>query len=92
MVVFWKEDSRRQPQLSTPENGGGDDTDYPSPPNVTFFDDPDRQVRLVYARTASSFHHQQVVEKELKQEIHRLSDCTRIRDLHRLSLNLLQYQ
>ena len=33
MVVFWKEDSGRQPQLNTPENEGGDETNYPSPPN-----------------------------------------------------------
>ena len=31
MVVFWKEDSGRQPQLITCENGGGDETNYPSP-------------------------------------------------------------
>ena len=48
MVVFWKETSGRQPTLSTPENERGYDSNYPSPPNVTFFDDPDRQVRLVY--------------------------------------------
>ena len=42
MVVFWKEDSGRQPQLITPENEGGDETNYPyPPPNFTFFDDPD---------------------------------------------------
>ena len=29
----------RQPQLITPENEGGDETSYPSPPK--FFDDPD---------------------------------------------------
>ena len=29
MVVFWKEDSGRQ--LITPENEGGDETNYPSP-------------------------------------------------------------
>ena len=29
----------RQPQLITPENEGGDETNYPSPPK--FFDDPD---------------------------------------------------
>ena len=39
MVVFWMEDSGRSPQLITPENEGGDSTNYPSPP--TFFDDPD---------------------------------------------------
>ena len=39
MVVFWKEDSGRQPQLITPANEGGDETNYPSLP--TFFDDPD---------------------------------------------------
>ena len=41
MVVFWKENLRRQLQLITLENEGGDDTNYPSPPNVTFFDDPE---------------------------------------------------
>ena len=32
MVVFWKESVGRQPQLITPENEGGDNTNYPSPP------------------------------------------------------------
>ena len=41
MVVFWNEISGRQPQLITPENGGDDNTNDPSPPNYTFFDDPD---------------------------------------------------
>ena len=41
MVVFRKDDSARQPQLITPENEGGGKTNYPSPPNFTFFDDPD---------------------------------------------------
>ena len=39
MVVFWKEDSGRQPQMFTLENEGGDETTYPSPPKITFFDD-----------------------------------------------------
>ena len=39
MVVFWKEDSGRRPHLITPENEGGDETSYPSPPK--FLDDPD---------------------------------------------------
>ena len=39
IVVFWKENSGRQPQLITPENEGGDETSYPSPPKL--FDDPD---------------------------------------------------
>ena len=38
MVVFWKEDSGRQPQLFAPENEGGDETSSPSLPNFTFFD------------------------------------------------------
>ena len=37
--MFWKEDPGRQPQLITPENEGGDETNNPSPP--TFSDDPD---------------------------------------------------
>ena len=41
MVVFWKEDARRQHQLITLVNGRGDETNYPSPPRFTFFDDPD---------------------------------------------------
>ena len=41
MVVFWKEDSGRQPQLLTLEHEGGDETSSPSPPKFTFFDDPD---------------------------------------------------
>ena len=40
MVVFGKESLGREPQLITPEKGGGDNTDYPSPPTYTFFDDP----------------------------------------------------
>ena len=41
MVVFWKENSGRQLQLITPENEGGNETNYPSPSHFTFFDDPD---------------------------------------------------
>ena len=41
MVVFRKEDSRRQPHLITPENEGGVNTNYQSPPNVTFLNDPE---------------------------------------------------
>ena len=41
MVVFRKEKSGRQPQLITLENEGWDNTYYPSPPNITFFDDPE---------------------------------------------------
>ena len=41
VVVFWKEDSGRQPQLITPENERGDETSSPSPPKFTFFDDHD---------------------------------------------------
>ena len=37
--MFWKEDSGRRPHLITPENEGGDETSYPSPPK--FFDDPE---------------------------------------------------
>ena len=39
--VFRKENLGRPPQLITPENEGGDNTNYPSLPNVTFFDDPE---------------------------------------------------
>ena len=41
MVVFWKEDSVRQPQLVTPENEGRDETSSPSLPKFTFFGDLD---------------------------------------------------
>ena len=41
MVVFWKEDSGRQLRVVTPENEGGDEASSPSPPRLTFFDDPD---------------------------------------------------
>ena len=51
-----------------------------------------RHVRLVYRQDGLQVHHQQVVEKELKQDIHRVSDYTRIRDLHPMSFNLFQYQ
>ena len=37
MVVFWKESLKRQPRLITPENEGGDETNFLSPPNFTFF-------------------------------------------------------
>ena len=40
MVVFWKENARRQLQLITPENEGRDETNYPSPSTHTFLDDP----------------------------------------------------
>ena len=40
-VVFWKESLGRQSQLITPENEGGDNTTYPSPPHVAYFDDPE---------------------------------------------------
>ena len=115
LVVFWKESLGRQPHLSTLDNRGGNNTNNPSPPNVTFFDDPENpfgqqgpqppappephstasktaRVRLVYRKDGIQYRHQQVVEKELKLEIHRVSDYTRIRDLDRLSLNLFQHQ
>ena len=41
MVVLWKEDSGRQPQLMIPEIEGGDETNCPSPPRFTSFDHPD---------------------------------------------------
>ena len=41
MVVSWREDFGRQPQLITPENEGGDETNCPYPPNFTFFDETD---------------------------------------------------
>ena len=42
VVVFWKENSGHQPQLIRPENEGGDETSYRSPPsNFHSFDDPD---------------------------------------------------
>ena len=41
MVVFWKEDSGRQPPLITPGIRGGDGTSSPSPPRFTFLDDSD---------------------------------------------------
>ena len=34
LVVFWKEDLGRQPQLIIPENEGEDNTNYPSPPKI----------------------------------------------------------
>ena len=94
--MFWKENSGRQPQLITPENEGGDNTNYPCPPNVTFFlmilklplvhkvynlrrllnliSLQHHQVRHVYRQDGLQVHHQQVVEKELKQDIHRVSE------------------
>ena len=49
----------------------------------------DHQVRLDYHQDGLQLHHQQVVEKEWEQEIHCARGC--IRDLHRMSLNLLKY-
>ena len=40
-VVLRKGNSGRQPQLITPENEGEDNTNYPSPRNFSFFDNPD---------------------------------------------------
>ena len=48
------------------------------------------QVLLAYHQDGLQLHHLLVVEKEWEQEIHRVSDC--IRDLHRPSLNLFQFQ
>ena len=93
LILFGKESLGRQPQLITPENEGGDNTNYPSPANVTFSADleipfdkvhnirhllslislQDSQVSLVYRQDGLQLHHQQVVEKELKQEIPRVS-------------------
>ena len=41
LVVFWNESLGRQLQLITPENEWRDNTNYPSPPTYTFFDDPE---------------------------------------------------
>ena len=41
LVVFWKESSGRQPKPITLENEGEDNTNYLSPPNYAFFDDPE---------------------------------------------------
>ena len=41
LVVFWKEDLGRQPQLITLENEEGYQTSSPSPPRFNFFDGPD---------------------------------------------------
>ena len=41
VVLFLKEDSGRQHQLFTPDNGGGYETSAPSPPRFTFFGEPD---------------------------------------------------
>ena len=95
MVVFWKESLGRQPQLITPENEGGGNTNYPSPPTYTFFDvlevpfgpqglqplappelhqPQDHRVRLVFRQDGLQLHHQQVLERDLKQEMPRASD------------------
>ena len=39
--MFWKEDSGRQPPMIALENEGGENANYPFPPNVVFFDDPE---------------------------------------------------
>ena len=49
----------------------------------------DRQVRLLYRQDGLQLHHQQVVEKELKQDIPRVTEYTRIRDLHRIEPQLI---
>ena len=48
------------------------------------------QVVLAYHQDSVQLHNLLVVEKEWAQEILRVTDC--IRDLHRESLNLFQYQ
>ena len=110
LVVSWKEVLGRQLQLITLESEGGDNTNYPSPPKVTFFND--LEVPCDPQPPAPPKPHQPPgppgppdipagwppapspagVEKELKQAIHRVSDYTRIRDLHRPNLDLFQYQ
>ena len=94
MVVFWKEDSGRQPQMITPENEGGDETNDPSPLNFTSFDDPDVPFGPCGLPgppgPPGSPGHRLVMERGREPEIHRVSDC--IRDLHHLSLNLFQFQ
>ena len=107
MVVSWKENLGRQLQLITPENERGDETNCPSPPHFTFFDDPDvpfgpcgppappgpheRQVRLAYHQDGLLLHHQLVVEKRVGTG-NTSRDRYCIRDLHHPSLNLFQIQ
>ena len=104
MVVFWKEDSGRRPHLITPENEGGDETSYPSPPK--FFDDPEVPFGSFWTkwtswtswtarstwptiRMASSSINLLVIEKEWDLEMHRVSGY--ICDLHHPSLNLFRF-
>ena len=102
MVVLWKETSGRQPQIITPENEGGDETNYLRQPSLSLMipmfllDLVDLQdllnllVRLAYHQDGLQLHRLLVIEKELNVEVHRLSDC--IRHLHQRSLNLFQSQ
>ena len=57
MVVFWKENSERQLQLFTPEYKQ-QKTNYPSPPNCTFLDDPDVPFGPCGLLNLMSLHHQ----------------------------------
>ena len=79
MVVFWKEN------LETPENEGGDETNYPSPPKFTFYDDPDVPFGPV---DFQNLLHLQIQEKEWNLEVHRVSGY--LCDRHHPSLNLFR--
>ena len=102
MVVSWKEDSGRQLHLITSENERGYETNYPSPPNFTIFDDPD----VPFGPQGPPLPglaglpclppgwppapSPAVIEQECEPEIHRVSGY--LRDLHHPSLNLFQLQ
>ena len=77
MVVFCKEGSGREPQLITPENEGGDETNCSSPPIlpspmilmvlldlVDLLDLLDRQVRLDHRQDGLQLHHLLVTAKD----------------------------
>ena len=87
MVVFWKETSGRQPQIITSVNEGGDETNYPSPPTFTFFDNPDVLLdlvdlqdllnlldRLAFHQDGLQLHRLLVIEKKWNLEVHRVSE------------------
>ena len=90
------------PQLITPENEGGDETNYPSPPTFTFFDHPDfpfgpcgapapleprgPQGPPGHHQDGLQLHHLLVIEKTWDLKIHRVSGY--LCDLQHRSPNL----
>ena len=105
MVVFWNESLGRQ--LITPENEGGDGTNYPSPPTFSFFDDPDvpfgpggplarpephEPPEVLLAYHQDGLQLHHLLVVEKEWELEIHRVIGCIRDLHRPSLNLFQFK